>query len=410
MDFSRARSTVSMPAIRSYIRRSRGLLTHATIDHVIPSAMDKVLELLSRCPDLTYLKVAGRYDGDKLYNLFKASKMLKALIISSDIPVTRSCMMKFLDHLPNLERLEVHQSHQSPDDDHLSSGKLPNLKALALTTPEDDFAVGSQELRLPCYDGFQDYKKLRVERLPSLEELSLRCGAEDVHCGYFVSLESLYHPNLRKLSLSYLELFGLMLLPPKLEYLSIQSCKLHDAADDQVRSFLQLSNLTTLVLDDFSWVTPSRLASLLRPDKSVLRVLEVKNCFKISGLDIARLASETRALKGVQTLTLEGMYQLDDATVNQLLESIPELRILNIPYTAVTGVTIKNVVDMRAAEKGRRQKKRAEDASPQSLSSDDPQPDNDQKPLIEILNLKGCENVSLDAIEFGRKQGLTIIR
>ncbi|KKA18526.1 Leucine Rich Repeat domain protein [Rasamsonia emersonii CBS 393.64] len=408
MDFSRARSTVSMSAIRSYLRRSKGMLTHATIDHVIPSAMDKVLELLSRCPDLTHLQVAGRYDGDRLYNLFKTSKKLKSLIISSDIPVTRECMVKFLDNLPNLERLEVHQSLRSPDDNHLSSGRLPNLKALALTTPQNDFAVGALELRLPCYDGFQDYNKIRVEPLPNLEELSLRCGAEDVHSGYFVELESLFHPRLRKLSLSYLELIGNMFLPSTLEHLSIQSCKLHDVEDNTVHSYRQLPNLTTLVLDDFAWVTPSRLASLLSPDKSVLRVLEVKNCFKISGSDIARLASGTRALKGVQTLTLEGMYHLDDATVRQLLESMPELRILNIPHTAVSGVTIKSIVDMRVAEKERRQKKRSENSSPQS--SDDPQADNDRKPLIEIVNLKGCENVSLDAIEFGRKQGLTIIR
>ncbi|KAL1964522.1 hypothetical protein VTN77DRAFT_6819 [Rasamsonia byssochlamydoides] len=415
LDLSKAHSTVPMPAIRSYINRSKGMLTHAIINHVSPTNMGKVLELLSRCPNLTHLEVAGRCDGDKLYNLFKTSKKLKVLITSSEIPVTRACMKKFLKDLPDLERLKIDRSLHLSSDGIAWSEKLPNLKALALTTDPDEVPAGIQELLLPCYgdldenntNAWVEREKKSLECAPNLEELSLRSMAGKVHGRYFVSLSSLCFPKLRKLSLSSLELYGRLVFPPSLEHLHIHLCERYNTRDDPVP---HLPNLTTLVLDDFPWMTSSRLARLLNATESTLKVLEVRNCFKISGSDIARLASETRALKGVQTLSLLGMYRLDDAIVSQLLEGMPELRTLNIPHTAVTGVTIKTIIDMRVAETERRSEKDVQGASSPQSSSGDPNAEKDRKPLVQVLNLQGCENVSLDAIDFGRKQGLTIIR
>jgi F-box/TPR repeat protein Pof3 len=430
LDLSGARSTVSMTAIRACIRRAKGRLTRAVIDHVIPTAMDKVLELLSRCPDLTHLEVAGNtYDGDKFYNLFKTSKKLKVLITSNEILLTRRCIANFLKDLPNLERFEIGGSMVAANG-VAWSGKLPNLKAIALTTRRKDFLPHLSEVQLPYYGHFFDHdqsdpwlarQKMIFESAPNLEELRLGSTPKRLGEGCSVFLRDLCYPRLRRLNLSGVELFGEIQFSPNLEHLSIHACQWGAALALPFQP--HLPNLTTLVLDDIPWMTSSHLAAFLNTEEPTLKLLEVRACFKVSGLDIAIAASETSALQKVQALTLEGMYDLDDKAVSQILEATPCLHTLNIPHTAVTGMTIKTIADMRIAEKERRNAQKmtaavtvvekdgaSPSASPRPSSSYDPDTEKDQKPLVEVLNVKGCENVSLDAVEFGRKRGLKIIR
>lgn len=137
IDLTGARGKVPWTAVRSYIRRSKAMITHATIKNLSPASTPKTLEFLSRCPRLEYLELWVSHDGTDFYQKFKGSKRLKSLVLSADIPVSHDCFGRLLADLPKLERIAL-WNMKSSTTDFYESGQwpkcLPNLKSISLAS------------------------------------------------------------------------------------------------------------------------------------------------------------------------------------------------------------------------------------------------------------------------------------
>jgi F-box/TPR repeat protein Pof3 len=133
---------VSLAAIRACINRSKAMLTHATFVNISSPAVDKGLLYLSRCPNLEYLDIRVPCEEKRIYELFKTSKNLRALISSKDLLFSQGLLTRFLADLPALERIECHTT--TPERSRMRPTKMPNLKVIALTsTQEEDPSDGS---------------------------------------------------------------------------------------------------------------------------------------------------------------------------------------------------------------------------------------------------------------------------
>lgn len=164
IDMTGARSFVRSNSIGSYIGRSRGQLTHATIRNVTTESVPKVLEFLSRCRRLEHLDLNMWVGGIDLYGMLSNSRQqLKSLVVSSDILFMYSFIPRLLALLPGLERLEVwnikHATGGRPEDDFEWPALLPNLKSITL---------GSTSTSSEGYDG-----TIHAVHVPNLHWVSL---------------------------------------------------------------------------------------------------------------------------------------------------------------------------------------------------------------------------------------------
>lgn len=137
IDLTGARSKVPWTAIRSYIRRSKAMLTHATIKNLSAASTPKTLEFLSRCPRLEHLELWVSHDCKDFYQKFRGSKRLKSLVLSADLPVSNDYFGRLLSDLPKLERIELWNIRSSTMEFY-DSGQwpksLPNLKSITLAS------------------------------------------------------------------------------------------------------------------------------------------------------------------------------------------------------------------------------------------------------------------------------------
>lgn len=152
IDLTGARGKVPWTAVRSYIRRSKAMLTHAIIKNLATASTPKTLEFLSRCPRLEQLELWVDYDYKEIYNKFQGCKQLKNLTLSPNIPISHEYFGRLLVELPQLERIALWNVRCSSID-YLASDErprsLPNMKSITLATqhpsslafPIDGFTV-----------------------------------------------------------------------------------------------------------------------------------------------------------------------------------------------------------------------------------------------------------------------------
>jgi len=155
----------------------------------------------------------------------------------------------------------------------------------------------------------------------------------------------------------------------------------------------RLPNLRSLVLHQLGWIDAIAVQRLLQHNTGVLEKLHIVLCerFSTAGLEYL-VASVPRAIQSLKSLHVYGMglYELGDDTMMQVLEKAPQLKELHVPDTKVTGSLIKKIVQLRAQPE--------ENGSKKAFAG------------ISELNLKGCWEVSYEALDWGRQNGLTILR
>ena len=78
------------------------------------------------------------------------------------------------------------------------------------------------------------------------------------------------------------------------------------------------------------------------------------------------------------------MRGVDDVGARRIFTLLLDLKVLNLSYTQITGVTIRLFADARTSES-------AEGAR------------------LDRLVVRGCEGVSSDAVAYGRERGLEVI-
>ena len=145
MDLSEARGArgrVHWTSVRSYIRRSKGMLTHAIVKNISAQSTQRVLEFISRCPHLVHFEFWDFHDPAAFYELFKGSKQLKTLVVSAHMPMAQERIVGFLNGIPHLERIEIHNAKPSPRTRMEWPSNLPNLKSITF---------GSEDVEPPSF-------------------------------------------------------------------------------------------------------------------------------------------------------------------------------------------------------------------------------------------------------------------
>ncbi|RJE25838.1 hypothetical protein PHISCL_01814 [Aspergillus sclerotialis] len=359
LDLTGARKRVHWTAVRSYIRRSKAMLTCAIVENLNPPSIPKSLEFLSRCPNLEYLDVRVPVKANELYDLFKNSKKLKTLITFRDIVVPHEIVLKFLTDLPLIERVEIFNTRSSPLRNAKWPQTLPNLKYLTICAKE--------MVRSGLYS------------MCNLEGLRL-IWSPDTHQSYPVDLNPMGLPRLRRVEISGMD-FHHLEIPPSVEYFRVHGGTSHSSRPFSAAN-TSLQRLSTLILIDVVWAKLSTLQLLLRDGEVPLRVLHLDCCFGLTGPELVEF-SQTGKLDSLTELNVQNMPGVDDRIVETLTSRMPDLKVLNLSATGVTGVTIKKLVDARASP------------GPNTIK-------------ISRLYVKNCEEVSWDAITYGRGRGIEI--
>ncbi|KAL2824781.1 hypothetical protein BDW59DRAFT_147079 [Aspergillus cavernicola] len=377
LDFSGARSKIHWSSSLAYIRRSKAMLTQAVVTNLTKASIRKVLEYVSRCPRLEHLEILSPFGSEGIYELFKGCKQLKVLLVSAETPVPQSTITKLLASLPKLERIEIHKATKSLQSDTQWPSSLPNLQSITLGTTESGLFNHVPALYIPrLVDPSTPFP------LSNLTELRLHSNPQ-VFVPYPPSFNPLDFPHLQKLDMSGLYIGGDFGLPPSLQFLrirggaAIEALPFASATEDQP---LHLPNLTTLIFSDVPWATYDTLYSFLVDAKAPVSVLHVDSCLRVMAEMLIRILCEHDSR--ISTLNVAHIMGIDDMALPRLFGGVRTLKVLNLSYTDITGVTIKTLVDSRIA---------------------------DDKANVECVYVKGCEGISSDAIEYGRSRGLVIV-
>ena len=414
VDLHGAHGKVHWRSVQSYIRRSKATLTSVVVKNVSSRSMPRVLEMLSRCSNLEQLEVWDPYDGRALYELFKGSKQLKSLMTYPNVDVSQECIAKFLTALPKLERIRMHSTMPSVLELAVWPAQLPNLRSVSfgsqanvktdgryvpgLRVPGLFRSIASSLYLLPLdvclfmipslfrlfsnanimFQTIND--KVISSPVSNLEEVRLDWHPASNQRLDFVLRASMF-PRLRLLDISGLTICTDQYWPASLEHIRVHACAhqtqfplLWHAPD------VRLPRLHTLILSESRSITTNTVRHFLGGTEAPLQVLHIDGCEKISGKTI-------RQLKGVGNfdalteLNVSSLPGIDDSVVALLVDGMTELKTLNLSCTRVTGCSIKLLADLR--ERG-------------------------EKPSIERLYVRHCEDVSWDAVTYGRAKGVEV--
>lgn len=368
-------------AIKACIRNSQNRVKRLQLHNVRDPL--NAAQQASRCPRLEHIDIDGVLAEHHIFNLFHMKHTLKTLILSEKIPLCDH-MLRTMLGLPNLERVEVRRLQIEPISPKSEVGVLPNLKALAFDMRPKH--LSSQPLffkpfwmpeDIPDVTAVADLKSRSTffDRVPNLQEL--RLVASDTHLRVF--LDEMCHPNLRLLTLSNLALHGIWNCPETVEHLHLAECDIILNTEIPAAP-LMLPHLKSLVLRGINCFH-FRISEILQNTVGSLEILEIVDCYKASLMDIVQTNKDR--FKNLKKLHLTGVdfYSIENSTMLTILETMPQLKELHIPHvTKVTGLLIRKIVEGVIV------------------------------PRVELLNLKGCYDVSVEAVEYGRANGLKIIR
>ncbi|KAJ5565333.1 hypothetical protein N7513_001575 [Penicillium frequentans] len=400
IDFSAARGSLSFPAVRSCIRRSKGLLTRANIKNLPPSQTPRTLEFLSRCPHIEHLQLWVTHDHKDFFSKFKGSKKLKSLVLSADMTIPHDYFGRLLIELPKLEEISLWNSRNSSAG-FLSSGSwptpLPNLKSITLSTlqqpPTAPLTQIIPALHLPNIlsdtipHPYQNLKELRLEAnlsrivpvyFPSEADTGPGRG-DDI--GNF-SLPPLRHLELRGISP---DTFLLAYLPNSLESLILSGGPSRPSPITRVPK--TFPNLHTLIFSDTGWLSALSLWTLIIELQPPVRKLCLDQCFNLPWHALINIIDERARnpnLAKLEELTITHVRTIDDVYTNVLLDAFPNLTFLDLSYTGITGCTIRTIADLRTS-------------------------DSAKGPKIDRLIVRGCEGISSDAVAYGREKGLDVL-
>ncbi|BCR91843.1 Leucine Rich Repeat domain protein [Aspergillus chevalieri] len=376
MDLSEARGTrgrVHWTSVRSYIRRSKGMLTHAIVKNISSQSTQRVLEFISRCPHLEHLEFWDSHDPAAFYGLIKGSKRLKTLVVSAHMPMVQERIVGFLHGIPRLERIEIHNAKPSPGTKMEWPHNLPNLKSITLGSEDVEPASFGPALFVPPL-----YNHRLSHAIPNLEELRLDWYGHALQRPH-VNLMSKDFPRLRRLDVSghsFSNADGYF--PPDLEYLRIHAC----VADIDVESFPgpHLANLKTLVLSDVNWLRARNLKQLISNTDGSLRALWLDSCMWVGN----ELNEVIQGYFGnITELSLSRVPKVEDALVGYIVAFMPDLKVLHLSYTDISGRAIKMLADARVTG-------------------------DEKRTRVDRLYVKGCEGVSSDAVAYGRARGIEV--
>lgn len=371
-------------AIRACIRNSQNRVKRIQLHNV--RDLLNAAQQASQCPRLEHVDIDGSLSEHHIYNLFHMKQTLKTLILSEKIPLCRHMLWTMLG-LRNLERVEVRRLDIEPDSPKSEVAILPNLKFLALGLKRK-----AATLRLDYFKPFwvprdasdiarnadSERQSGYFDRVPNLREFRLGARYDHAQTRIVVCLADICHPNLRVFALSNLVLLGTLNIPETVEHLHLADCRIASSSEMPAAPPV-LPHLKSLVLRNIDCLR-FPLSGILQNTTGSLEILEIIECANVTPAEL--LADNKDGFRNLKKLHLFGVdfYSLETPTILTILGMMPRLKELHIAHTKVTGTLIRKILEGGAV------------------------------PRVELLNLTGCLDVSVEAVEYGRANGLKIIR
>lgn len=194
-----------------------------------------------------------------------------------------------------------------------------------------------------------------------------------------LKLESKRFPRLHRLELSGVFLTnGDQEFPPNLEHLRFHAGVAN--FDFPFPSGPLLTNLKTLMFSDVNWLLPLTLKWFIDNTNGSLRVLWLDSCLKI-GSELGELI-QAGYFNNLTELNLSRVPKVGDNVLDLIVANMPDLKVIYLSYTAITGRAIKMLADARMSD------------------------ENTTK--VDRIYIKGCEDVSSDAVAYGKARGIEI--
>ncbi|KAL4954897.1 hypothetical protein BDW69DRAFT_131469 [Aspergillus filifer] len=381
LDFSRARSRIHWSSVLACIKRSKAMLTQAVVANLTKASIRRVLEYISRCPNLQHLEILSPTTSNDIYELFKNSKQLNVLLVSAETTVPQSTISKLLSSLPKLERLEIHKATKSSASEAEWPSSLPNLKSVTFGTTDAGMTLGYvPALYIPRLT-----QPSTATPTANLTELRLHSNPE-VFFPYPPSFNPSEFPKLRKLDMTGLYIGDSFALPPSLQFLRIRGGAATEPVpfskeeDAYGNTLPPLPNLSTLILSDVPWATSVTLHAFIEQAKAPLEVVHVDSCFRVTPFIVVSELCKNNCQ--VATLNIAQSSEVDDQLVDRILEMLPTLKVLNLSSTRISGMAVKNIADAR---------------------------EDDDKATVDCVYVNRCEEVSADAVEYGRSNGVSVV-
>lgn len=179
----------------------------------------------------------------------------------------------------------------------------------------------------------------------------------------------------RCLSLSNMGLRGFPELPPSLEELEVSFCAIGITNEPSI--FTKLPNLKTLTITTRSFVSLRFLTDMFKWTEMKLTNLNLRGCPKLDGGDISQLI-QTGYLESIEEFNISCLANVTDNLAPVIIKHMPNLRVLNLNMTQITGLFVKDLVDASS-------------------------------PSIERLLVEECGNLSPDAIKYARGKGIEVV-
>ncbi|KAJ5180841.1 hypothetical protein N7492_004051 [Penicillium capsulatum] len=400
MDLTEARSKITWVSVSSLIKKSKARVSHAMIANLTNPSIPKALELVSRCPRLEHLELWVATNSELIYEKFKGLTRLKTLTLAQDIPISRDLVGKLLIALPQLENITMlNVKHGRPQ--HTPPGpqglpwvswpqSLPNLKSVTFVSGESLRAPNqtTHALQLPgLCEHFED-----SHAFPSLQELKLISKPSIYQPLPFPGPQVTDGPNRRFPPLRRLELQGVALgpdfvplLPENINYLHVSESAANGPGP--LPPTTNFPKLHSLLFDDCRWLTPRMLDAFFLASSPTITTLRIAECSKIDADDVEHMLKQPleheQRFQSLSNLALVHTAGFDDNKSRLVLKICHGLKMLNLSRNPITGITVRLFADALASS--------------------------DQVAKLDYLVIRQCEDVSWDAIQYGRTKGLQVI-
>lgn len=113
LDTSRAKKPVNLTAIRACVERSKGGLTHATLNCATATCSIALKHLFKRSRILHHLEVNQGFTSSSLVEAANLAQNLSTLIVSKGCMITLDAVTRILSLCNKLERAEFHWIYTS---------------------------------------------------------------------------------------------------------------------------------------------------------------------------------------------------------------------------------------------------------------------------------------------------------
>ncbi|KAF3160350.1 hypothetical protein TWF788_003184 [Orbilia oligospora] len=364
LDFSRARKPISKTALKTCINKSKYTLTKAILNRIHNYNDTTLIDMVSICKDLEYMKVMDGLLGSTLTRAMQLTRSLKTLILHCQIPFTT------LDGI----------LHPEVPLEHLECLYLgPTKRAQALSFGRKEACTTLKRLLV----NFADLESASVRRLVEMESL----------VGFL--------PNLQELQLNKIKISSGRLDMTSLEKLETFVCRNSGITSRDIRypSSLKVldvacttfagqntaENQETLPRLEMLNVTKSNLPKevlldLVPPYENQLTHLRIGWANNIRFEDVLENYLGHKSLEGLEELSVEGDYEYTNRSV-QALYDLPCLRKLNFSSTSVNGSGVYQLISNGKSRES----------------------------LKEII-MNGIDRVSSDLVKFAGDKGVRIIQ